>query len=64
MTFVGREAWFVEAIGRDRGILVVASLNPEFSIFFKMDGAPATVQAQKSAFMRAAQTFQMKGHHD
>jgi hypothetical protein len=54
----------VEAIGRDRGIVVVASLNPQFSIFLKMDGAPATVQSQKAAFMKVAQSFQMKGRNE
>jgi hypothetical protein len=64
MTFVGSEAWLVEAFGRDRAIVVVASLSPQFSIFFKMDGAPATVQSQKAAFMKVAQSFQMKGRHE
>jgi hypothetical protein len=64
MTFVGNEAWLVEAIGRDRGIVVVASLSAQFSIFLKMDGSPQTVQSQKADFMRVAQSFQMKGHHD
>jgi len=64
ITFVGSDAWLVEAIGRDRGIVVVASLNPQFSIFFKMDGTPSTVQSQRTAFMRVAQSFQMKGRHE
>lgn len=64
MSFVGNEAWLVEAIGPQRGIIVVASFNPQFSIFFKMDGTPSTVQSQKSAFMKAAQSFQMKGRHE
>jgi len=64
VTFVGSEAWLVEAIGRERAIVVVASLNPQFSIFFKMDGVPSTVQSQKAAFMKVAQSFQMKGRHE
>ncbi|HUR39313.1 MAG TPA: hypothetical protein VM222_07455 [Planctomycetota bacterium] len=64
MSFVGNEAWLVEAIGKERGIVVVASLSPQFSIFLKMDGAPSTVQSQKATFMRVAQTFQMKGRHE
>jgi hypothetical protein len=64
ITFVGSEAWLVEAIGRERGIVVLASLNPQFSIFWKMDGTPSTVQSQKAAFMKVAQTFQMKGRHE
>jgi hypothetical protein len=64
MTFAGNEAWFVEAIGKDRAILVVASLSPQFSIFFKMDGNPNVVLSQKQTFMRVAQTFQMKGRHE
>jgi hypothetical protein len=64
ITFIGSDAWLVEAMGRDRGILVIASLNPQFSIFFKMTGPPSTVQSQKDAFMKIAQTFKMKGHHD
>jgi len=64
ISFVGSDAWLVEAIGKDRGIVVVASLSPQFSIFLKMDGSPATVQAQKSSFMKVAQTFTMKGRHE
>jgi len=64
MSFVGNEAWLVEAIGKERGIVVVASLSPQFSIFLKLDGAPATVQAEKATFMRVAQSFQMKGRHE
>ena len=64
MTFVGSDAWLVEAIGKDRAIVVVASLSQQFSIFLKMDGSPSTVLAQKSAFMRTAQTFTMKGRHE
>ncbi|HLY09416.1 MAG TPA: hypothetical protein VKW04_08960 [Planctomycetota bacterium] len=64
ITFIGSDAWLVEAIGKDSAILAVAALNPQFSIFLKMIGPPATVQAQRGAFMRIAQTFQMKGHHD
>jgi hypothetical protein len=64
MSFVGQEAWLVEAIGKERGIVVVAVLNPEFAMFFKLDGSPAVVTSQKATFMRVAQTFAMKGHHD
>jgi hypothetical protein len=64
MTFVGTEAWLVEALGRDRGIVVVASLSSQFSIFLKMDGDPTTVQSQKAAFMKVAQSFQMKGRNE
>jgi len=64
MRFVGQEAWLVEAIGKERGIVVVAVLNPQFAMFFKLDGSPAAVSAQKATFMRVAQSFQMKGHHE
>lgn len=64
ITFIGSDAWLVEAVGREKALLVIASLNPQFSIFFKMTGPPPTVQAQKDAFMKVAQTFKMKGHHD
>jgi hypothetical protein len=64
ITFLGTDAWLVEAIGKDNAIVVVASLNPQFSIFLKMSGPPAAIQAQRSSFMKAAQTFQMKGRHD
>lgn len=64
MSFVGNEAWLVEAIGAQRGIVVVASFTPEFSLFFKMDGTPSTVQAQKATFMKVAQSFVMKGRHE
>ncbi len=64
VTFIGADAWLVEAIGGNSAIVVIASLNSEFSIFLKMSGPPATVQAQKDAFMKVAQTFKMKGRHD
>jgi len=64
VTFIGADAWLVEAIGSSSGIVVIASLSSEFSIFLKMSGPPATVQAQKEAFMKVAQTFKMKGRHD
>jgi hypothetical protein len=64
VTFIGADAWLVEAIGSSSGIVVIASLNSEFSIFFKMTGPPSTVQEQKDAFMKVAQTFKMKGRHD
>jgi hypothetical protein len=64
VTFIGADAWLVEAIGSSSGIVVIASLNSEFSIFFKMTGPPSTVQEQKEAFMKVAQTFKMKGRHD
>jgi len=64
ITFIGNDAWLVEAIGKDRGIIAIASLSPQFAIFLKMIGPSSTVEAQKATFMRVAQTFQMKGHHD
>ncbi len=64
MSFVGQEAWLVEAIGKERGMVIVAVLNPQFAMFFKLDGSPAVVTSQKATFMRVAQTFQMKGRHD
>ncbi len=64
VTFIGADAWLVEAIGSGSAIVVIASLNSEFSIFLKMSGPPATVVAQKEAFMKAAQTFRMRGRHD
>jgi hypothetical protein len=62
--FVGTDAHFVEAIGKEKGILGVIALNPQFSMFLKMDGAPLVVAAQRSTFMRVAQSFQMKGRHE
>jgi hypothetical protein len=64
ITFLGTDAWLVEAIGDTTGIVAIASLNSQFSIFLKIKGPPATVQAQKETFMKVAQTFKMKGHHD
>ncbi|HZE95807.1 MAG TPA: hypothetical protein VE981_02155 [Planctomycetota bacterium] len=64
VSFVGNDAWLVEAIGKDRGIVAIASLNSQFSIFLKMDGAPAAVSAQKTAFMNLAQSFKMKGRNE
>ena len=64
VTFIGTDAWLVEAMGSSSGILVIASLSPQFSIFLKMSGPPATVQAQKETFMKVAQSFKMKGRHE
>jgi hypothetical protein len=62
--FVNTDAWLVEAIGKDRAILGVIALNPQFSMFLKMDGAPAVVAAQRATFVAAAQSFQMRGRHE
>ena len=64
LQFVGTEGWLVEAIGKEKGILGVIALNPQFSMFLKMDGAPAVVTAQRSTFARVAQSFKMKGRHE
>jgi hypothetical protein len=64
MKFVGSDAWLVEVIGKDRGILGVIALSPQFSMFLKMDGPPSTVTAQRSTFATVAQSFQMKGRHE
>jgi hypothetical protein len=62
--FVGTVAWLVEAIGKEKGVLGVIALNPQFSMFLKMDGAPAVVAAQRSTFAAAAQSFQMRGRNE
>lgn len=62
--FVGTDAWFVEAIGKEKGILGVIALSPQFSMFLKMDGPPSVVAAQRSTFASVAQSFQMKGRHE
>jgi hypothetical protein len=41
MKFVGTDAWLVEAVGKDRAILGVIALSPEYSMFLKMDGTPS-----------------------
>lgn len=62
--FVGTDAWLVEAIGKDKGILGVIALSTQFSMFLKLDGPPAVVAAQRGAFTAAAQSFQMRGRKD
>jgi len=64
MKFVGADAWLVEAIGKDRAILGVVALSPQYSMFLKMDGAPSAVAAQRSAFVQLAQSFKMKGRDE
>jgi len=64
MKFVGSDAWLVEAIGKDRAILGVIALNPQFSMFLKMDGSPSAVTAQRSTFTRVAQSFLMRGRNE
>lgn len=62
--FLGTDAWFVEAIGGSRAILGVIAKTPAGSLFLKMEGSPAAVTAQRSAFGHFAQTFKVRGHHD
>ena len=64
MKFVGTDAWLVEAIGKDRAILGVIALSPQFSMFLKMDGSPSAVTAQRATFTRVAQSFQMRGRNE
>jgi hypothetical protein len=64
MAFVGAEGWLVEAMGKDRAILGVISLNSQFSMFLKMDGPPSVVASQRDTFTRVAQSFKMKGRHE
>jgi hypothetical protein len=64
MTFVGSESWLVEAIGKERGILGVITINPKGSIFLKMDGPPSVVLSQRSTFTRFAQSFRMRGRNE
>ncbi len=59
--FLGRPGWSTEAVGKDRAVLVTFSLNPEFSMFLKMDGTPAAVGAQREAFEALARSFRMGG---
>jgi hypothetical protein len=64
MKFVGSEAWLVEALGKDRAILGVIALSPQYSMFLKLDGAPSAVAAQRSTFTRVAQSFKMRGRDE
>jgi len=64
MSFVDAEGWLVEAMGKDRAILGVISLNSQFSMFLKMDGPPSLVASQRDTFTRVAQSFKMKGRHE
>ena len=64
MKFVGSDAWLVEVPGKERAILGVIALSPEFSMFLKLDGPPSAVTAQRGTFLRVAQSFQMKGRNE
>jgi hypothetical protein len=64
MTFVGTEGWLVEAMGKDRAILGVIAITPGASLFLKMDGPPAVVRAQQTAFARFAQSFRLRKQHE
>jgi hypothetical protein len=64
MRFVGIDAWLVEAIGKDKAILGVIALSPQFSMFLKMDGPPSVVASQRDTFSRVAQSFQMRGRNE
>lgn len=64
MKFVGADAWYVEAVGKDRAILGVIALSPQYSMFLKIDGAPSAVAAQRAAFTQVAQSFKMKGRDE
>ena len=64
MKFVGTDAWLVEAVGKDRAILGVIALSPEYSMFLKMDGTASAVSAQRATFTQVAQSFKMKGRDE
>lgn len=57
--FLGRDGWSTEAIGKDRAVVVTFGLNPEFSMFLKLDGTPDAVRAQRAAFDAFASSFRM-----
>jgi hypothetical protein len=48
LRFVGTEAWLVEAIGKDGPSSACIALIRQFSMFLKMDGAPAVVTSQRA----------------
>jgi hypothetical protein len=64
--FLGSEAWLVEAIGKDRGILGIIAITAageeqgKVALFLKMDGPAAVVTAQRGNFTRFAQSFRMR----
>lgn len=62
--FLGQNAWTTEAIGKDRAIVVTFGLNPQFSMFLKLDGTPAAVRAQREAFDALARSFKMAARHE
>lgn len=62
--FVGSEAWFTEAIGPRKAILGVIAQTPAGSLFLKFEGSPAVASAQRDAFLRFAQSFRIRAHHD
>ncbi len=62
--FLGRDAWSTEAVGKDRAIVVTFGLNPEFSMFLKLDGTPAAVRAQREPFDALARSFRMGAMRD
>lgn len=64
MTFVGSDAWLVEAVGAERGIIGVIALGSDGSLFLKMEGPASVVGAQRSAFASFAQSFRMRRRND
>lgn len=58
--FLDREGWSTEAVGKDRAIVVTFALNPQFSMFLKMDGPPAAVRAQRESFEALSRSFKME----
>jgi hypothetical protein len=57
--FLRGEGSFGEYLGKDRGILVVFALRPEFSFFLKMDGPADTVRAERAAFESFAKSIRL-----
>jgi hypothetical protein len=60
---MGQDGHFVELPGREKSIHCAFSLGPPFSMFVKLEGAPAAVNGQKSAFEIFARSLRFNRKH-
>ena len=61
-SFVDRDGFVAEARGADQAILCVFNLHDQFSMFLKMSGLPAAVEANREHFLSLARSLKTKGH--
>ncbi len=70
INFLGSDAWLVEALGKERGILGIIAITSsgeeqgKAALFLKMDGPPAVVAAQRGNFTSFAQSFRMRRRNE